>query len=279
MNHVRPSHFSTPAVVFTGALALSGVITAPVAQASPLDGIRAAVNAARSGSPCGPLNYNFDLEGEAQHRVGNRLPGVPPAGQYKGRMYQGHASADPTSRATEILVNEMRPQITNCSYKDFGVGMARDDGEEMSFVSLALGEPPAAAPAPVPEPAGRPIKCTGGPTIPAGQTCPPKPPAAPVEQAPTNAVTLDIRREGLRAKVTVGNTSNLRAQCTYTAKEVNGLGIPVSRNFEVNPKGTTPLEFAAPLPGQTYTVVVACSADFNGKTVEIGRVQQDFSSF
>ena len=74
-------------------------------------------------------------------------------------------------------------------------------------------------------------------------------------------------------------TSNLRAQCTYNAKEVNGLGIPVSRNFEVNPKGTTPLEFAAPLPGQTYTVVVACGADFNGKNVEIGRVQQDFSSF
>ncbi|MFW0148697.1 hypothetical protein ACNUDN_02540 [Mycobacterium sp. smrl_JER01] len=97
--------------------------------------------------------------------------------------------------------------------------------------------------------------------------------------APTNAVTLDIRREGLRTKVTVGNTSNLRAQCTYNATEVNGLGIPVSRDFEVNPKSTTPLEFPAPLIGQTYTVVVTCNADFNGKNVEIGRVQQDFSSF
>ncbi|CAN3126752.1 hypothetical protein ACNUDN_02560 [Mycobacterium sp. smrl_JER01] len=272
---VRTSRYATPAVVLAGACALSGVTVAPVAQASPLDGIRAAVNAARSGSPCGPLNYNIDLEGEAQHRVGNRLPGVPPAGQYRGRMYQGHASSDPTSRATEILVNEMRPQITNCSYKDFGVGMARDDGEETSFVSIALGEPPAAAP----EPAGRPIKCTGGPTIPAGQTCPPKPPAPPVEQAPTNAVTLDIRREGLRTKVTVGNTSNLRAQCTYNATEVNRLGIPVNRDFEVNPKSTTPLEFPAPLIGQTYTVVVTCRANFNGKDIEIGRVQQDFSSF
>ncbi|WP_275571901.1 hypothetical protein [Mycolicibacterium vanbaalenii] len=176
----------------------------------------------------------------------------------------------------------MRPLITNCSYKDFGVGMARDEGEETSFVSIALGEPPVAAPLPeaaTPKPAERPIKCTGGPTIPAGQTCPPKPPAAPVEQAPTNAVTLNIVREGLRAKVTVGNTSNLQAQCTYNATEVNGLGIPVSRDFTVNPKGSTPLEFAAPLIGQTYTVVVACRANFNGQDVEIGRVQQDFSSF
>ena len=277
---VRTSKYATPAVVFAGVFALSGVTATPAAQASPLDGIRAAVNAARSGSPCGPLNYNFDLEGEAQHRVGNRLPGVPPAGQYKGRVYQGHASSDPTSRATEILVNEMRPQITNCSYKDFGVGMARDEGEETSFVSIVLGEPPVAAPLPeaaTPKPAERPIKCTGGPTIPARQTCPPKPP--PAEMAPTNAVTLNIVREGLRAKVTVGNTSNLQAQCTYNATEVKGLGIPVNRDFTVNPKSTTPLEFAAPLIGQTYTVVVACRANFNGQDVEIGRVQQDFSSF
>lgn len=31
------------------------------------------------------------------------------------------------------------------------------------------------------------------------------------------------------------------------AKEVNGLGIPVSRDFTVNPTGSTPLEFSAPL--------------------------------
>lgn len=265
--------------LFAATCAVSGVVFAPVAQASPLDGIRAAVNAARSGSPCGPLNYNIDLEGNAQAMIGNRAPGVPPAGRYNGKTAEGDSQEDPTSEAIRVLIDKMRPLITNCNYKDFGVGMVRNDDREYSVVSLALGEPPAAAPvpAPVPEPAGRPIKCTGGPTIPAGQTCPPMPP--PVEAAPTNAVTLNIVREGLRAKVTVGNTSNLQAQCTYNAAEVNGLGIPVSRDFQVNPKGTTPLEFAAPLPGQTYTVVVTCQADFQGKTVEIGRVQQDFSSF
>ncbi|WP_260764740.1 hypothetical protein [Mycobacterium sp. SMC-4] len=224
------------------------------------------------------MNYNIDLEGNAQALVGNRSPGVPPAGRYKGKAAENSFKGDPTSFAIGDLVLIMRPLITNCSYKDFGVGMIRNDDKEFSVVSLALGEPaaPAPAPAPAPDQADRPIKCTGGPTIPAGQTCPPRP---PVEQPPTNAVTLSIKKEGLRAKVTVGNTSNLRAQCTYNAREVNGLGIPVNREFEVNPNATTPLEFPAPLPGQTYTVVVACRADFKGQNVEIGRVQQDFSGF
>lgn len=276
MTKTRSTLSASSATLFVAAVALSGV-AAPTAQASPLDGIRAAVNAARSGSPCGPLNYNIDLEGNAQAMVGNRSPGVPPAGRYNGKTAEGDSQEDPTSEAIRVLVDTMRPLITNCAYKDFGVGMVRNDDREFSVVSLALGEPPAAPPPP--PAAQKPIRCTGGGTVPAGQTCPPKPPPAAVEQAPTNAVTLDIVREGLRAKVTVGNTSNLRAQCTYNATEVNGLGIPVSREFEVNPKGTTPLEFAAPLPGQTYTVVVACRADFNGQNVEIGRVQQDFSSF
>ena len=271
MTTTRSTVFVASAALFA---ALPGAV-APVAHASPLDGIRAAVNAMRSESPCGALNYNIDLEGNAQAAAGNTLPGVPPAGRYQGRTEAKMATNDPTSAAIRHLISDMRSSIMNCAYKDFGVGMARRD--DRSSVVLVLGEPPAAAPVPAPVPEQKPIKCTGGPTIPAGQTCPPKPP--PAEQAPTNAVTLDIRREGVRAKVTVGNTSNLRAQCTYNAKEVLGLGIPISRDFEVNPKGTTPLEFAAPLPGQTYTVVVACHADFQGKNVEIGRVQQDFSSF
>jgi hypothetical protein len=250
-----------------GLFALSGVVAMPVAHASPLDAIRAAVNAARSGTPCGPLNYNIDLEGNAQAAVGNRAPGVPPAGRYRGKTAEADMPGDPTSEAIEALINQQRPLISNCNYKDFGVGMRRADNDEFSVVGLALGEPPAAAPPPPPRPE----------PVPAPAPVP-VPPPAPVETAPTNAVTLNIVREGLRAKVTVGNTSNLQAQCTYNAREVNGLGVPVSRNFGVNPKGTTPLEFPAPLIGQTYTVVVSCRADFNGQNVEIGRVQQDFSS-
>ncbi|VEG51390.1 Uncharacterised protein [Mycolicibacterium aurum] len=279
MTTTRTTVSIASATLFAATWAVSGVTVAPVAHASPLDGIRAAVNAARSGSPCPPLNYNIDLEGNAQALVGNRSPGVPPSGRYNGKTAENDAQEDPTSAAISVLVDKMRPLITNCSYKDFGVGMVRNDDREFSVVSLALGEPPAAAPVPQPVPEQRPIKCTGGPTIPAGQTCPPKPTAAPVEQAPTNAVTLNIVKDGLRAKVTVGNTSNLPAECTLDAKEVNGLGFPVRREFSVNPKGTTPLEFAAPLPGQTYTFVVTCRADFQGKNVEIGRVQQDFSGF
>lgn len=255
------------ATLFAATYALSGVVAVPIAHANPLDAIRAAVNGARGA--CGPLNYNIDLEGNAQAVAGNKSPGVPPPGRYSGKTAEGNMIGDPTSEAIEELVNSMRPLITNCNYKDFGVGMRRNDAREYSVVSLALGEPRAVAPPPPP----RPVPEQAPAPAPA-----PAPPPPPVEKAPTNAVTLNIVREGLRAKVTVGNTSNLQAQCTYSAKEVNGLGLPVSRDFGVNPKGTTPLEFPAPLIGQTYTVVVTCRADFNGQNVEIGRAQQDFSS-
>lgn len=255
------------ATLFAATYALSVLAVAPIAHASPLDGIRAAVDAARSGSSCGPLNYNIDLEGDAQAMVGNTSPGVPPAGRYKGKTATSETLGDPTSDAIDLLIEKNRSAIRNCSYKDFGVGMFRRN--DVSRVSVSLGEPAAVAPAPPP----RPVPEQAPAPVPA-----PAPPP-PVEKAPTNAVTLNIVREGLRAKVTVGNTSNLQAQCTYNAREVNGLGIPVSRDFGVNPKSSTPLEFPAPLIGQTYTVVVTCRADFNGQNVEIGRVQQDFSSF
>jgi hypothetical protein len=92
--------------------------------------------------------------------------------------------------------------------------------------------------------------------------------------APTNAVTMDVKNAGLQVNVTVGNTSDLSAQCTYDATEANGLGVPVHRDFSLAAKGKTVLTFPAPLPGQSWQVVSACSAPFDGQTVQIGRVQK-----
>jgi hypothetical protein len=89
--------------------------------------------------------------------------------------------------------------------------------------------------------------------------------------APTNAVTMNVKNAGLQANVTVGNTSDLAAQCTYDATEANGLGLPVHRDFSLAAKGSTTLTFPAPLPGQSWQLVAACNAPFDGQTVEIGR--------
>jgi hypothetical protein len=134
---------------------------------------------------------------------------------------------------------------------------------------------PAAPPAPV-APAAPPVQqappppqtkqCPdGGPVVPVADACPVK------KVAPTNAVTMNVRKAGLQANVTVANTSDLAADCTYDATEANGLGVPVHRDFSLAAKGSTTLNFTAPLPGQSYQLVAACNANFEGQTVEIGR--------
>ena len=101
----------------------------------------------------------------------------------------------------------------------------------------------------------------------------PAAPAAPAAKvAPTNAVSMITRRSGLQVNVTVTNTSDLAAQCTYDATEANGLGLPVHRDFNLAARGSTTLTFPAPLPGQGYNLVAACAANFEGQNVEIGRI-------
>ena len=126
--------------------------------------------------------------------------------------------------------------------------------------------PPPVAPPPPPPPPQTKTCPDGGPTVPVGDACPVK------KVAPTNAVTMKVAKAGLlQVNVTVGNTSDLSADCTYDATEANGLGLPVHRDFSLAAKGSTTLTFPAPLLGQSWQLVAACNAPFEGQTVEIGR--------
>jgi pyruvate/2-oxoglutarate dehydrogenase complex dihydrolipoamide acyltransferase (E2) component len=141
---------------------------------------------------------------------------------------------------------------------------------EYAYTAPAKPAAPAApppAPAPAPAPAAPQTKqCPdGGPVVPVADACPVK------KVAPTNAVTLSVKKAGLQANVTVGNTSDISADCTYDATEANGLGPAVHRDFSLAAKGSTTLNFPAPLIGQSYQIVAACNANFEGQTVEIGR--------
>jgi hypothetical protein len=249
-----------PFVAAAACALVSGIVAAPMAHADALSDIRAAVNNARAGTPCGALNYNVNLEGNAQADVGNKLPGVPPSGKYDGKTAEINGYGDPTSTAVGDLMAKARPLIGDCSYKDFGVGFFRSSG--IDAVAVALGEPHA-APKPV-EPQTK--QCPdGGPTVPVADACPVK------KVAPTNAVTMTVKKAGLQVNVTVSNTSDLAAQCTYDATEANGLGPAVHRDFNLAAKGSTTLNFPAPLIGQSYNLVSACNANFEGQSVQIGR--------
>ncbi|MCV7423031.1 hypothetical protein H7K45_20980 [Mycobacterium yunnanensis] len=125
--------------------------------------------------------------------------------------------------------------------------------------------------APAPQPKADPVPISDpGPAAPA-------PAPVPVEKPPTDAVRMLIVRRVLDVQVTVSSIANIAGQCTYDAREVNGVGVPVSRTFDLAPRGSTTLTFLAPLLGQTYRVVVACQGDFKGQNVEFGRAEQDVS--
>ena len=259
------------------ATAMGGVtatLAIPIANADPLNGVRAAVNNARSGSPCGALNYNDTLQALAQNRIRLDDEQFPVRGIYEGEQVTVWAQGDPTARATQDLIGRAGNQIRDCKYKDYGVGMVRwGGGSDMSSVSVALGAPKPPAPAPAAEPPAPRILRPAPPARPAPASVPEPP------KAPTNAVTMNITRAGLQVRVDVASTADIPGRCTYNAREVNGLGFPASRDFNLGPKGSTTLNFPRPLIGQTYNAVASCRGPFNGQDVEFGRVAQDVSGF
>lgn len=290
------------AVLLTGQV----LVGAPAAHADPLDPIRAAVNNARQGAPCGALKYNIALEGEAQAAVGNRSPGVPPAGQYNGRFLTFKGFGDPQGAAIGAMMSAAATAaVRDCSYTEFGVGFVRDEDEEDDTVALSLGAPPApAAPVQCPPgstsptvPAGQqctaapPVQCPPGstsPTVPAGQQCTaaPKPdvqcpdgktvPAGAECPAPTDAVRVSFSKGFGVWKVNVANSADISGQCTYKATSDNGTP-GASRNFAIAAKGTAGFTVPAPLFLTSYHVVTSCTGTYAGNTVEFGHDEQDVS--
>ncbi|MEH3142745.1 MAG: hypothetical protein PGN37_21765 [Mycobacterium kyogaense] len=276
------------AVLLTGQV----LVGTPAAHADPLDPIRAAVNNARQGSPCGPLKYNIALEGEAQAAVGNRAPGVPPAGQYNGKVTLVTAYGDPQAAAIGALMGkEVNAALRDCSNTEFGVGFIRDEDKEDDAVAVAIGAPPAAPAAPAAPAPAPPVQCPPGstsPTVPAGQQCTaaPKPdvacpdgktvPAGAECPAPTNAVRVSFSKGLGIWKVNVANSADISGQCTYNAISDNGTP-GASRNFAIAAKGTADFTVPAPLLLTSYHVVTSCTGTYAGKTVEFGHDEQDVS--
>ncbi|MDA2891547.1 hypothetical protein PDG61_11545 [Mycolicibacterium sp. BiH015] len=203
----------------------AGTIAVPTALADTLAELRGRVNAARAQSTCGPLNYSIDLEGDAQAKIGNRNPGVPPGGRYAGFSNTGDVNADPTSKAIDRLMVKMGGAIADCRYKDFGVGFLRA-GNDTSWVSLALGEPPAPPPPPPPPVQTPPPAVEAPPPV----VDAPKPPPPAPKPGPTVST-----REGLTGVTfIVTDRSGDTSQCTYSSEGFEkSFGLPANGTAEV----------------------------------------------
>jgi hypothetical protein len=280
------------AIAFVTVLTGSALMwtTPPSAHADALADLRLAVNNARSSSTCAPLAYSTALEGEAQHYILNDLPGVPPAGQYVGTWNTLLNTGDPESTAIKNLITGgVSAAVTDCSWKDFGVGYFRDTAnhEEFDRVAVSLGKP-AASPAPpapaAPNPASLPVHCSiGGYTLPPGSDCSktPNPAPPPAPQPVVNAITASFGKPGLTSiQLIVTNSSALTGACHYDA-EAQSLNpfVPSQtlRDFPVAPHTTTAKPHVETFDGAptltNYQVTITCTDASGQQKDPIGTVQ------
>lgn len=138
------------------------------------------------------------------------------------------------------------------------------------------------------------VVCPAGsksPTVPAGQQCalaakqcPPGSASATVPgdqqcTGPTNAIAMNITRNGIGANVAITNNSPLPAECAYTATKISGLGpATINRNVSVGANSTGNItDLLWPPPLVSYRATVTCTANYDGKQVTIGESTQNVS--
>jgi hypothetical protein len=204
------------------------------------------------------LTLNPTLESMAQDAIprtnDDRTFGVanmaPNASRYNGqiRYFSGYGDRQSES-LTDAYKNGAGGQLNVCEYTEFGSGFHRNEEGENSAVIIIFGKP-AAAPAPA-----APVEAAA-PVAPPPTNCPPGSKTATVDpparcEGPTNAVTMNITKEGINANAAITNNSALPADCAYTATKTAGLIGPgsVNRSASVGPNSTESItDLLWPLP-------------------------------
>jgi hypothetical protein len=249
---------------------------------TPMNG-EGGVNCAVSGCP----RVKDDEAGDVVHVRFNTQPQV--------EIVKG---CNDTIGATPNFLNSTVDVASGFTFSVQGCRKHKAGSDDCGAWSTYTYTPPKqAAPAP-PQPA-LPVKCPAGSpvaSVPNGQQCPAAPaPAAPVKcpagsvtdtvpagqqcGAPTNAVALNITRNGLNARAAVTNNSSLPAKCTYTATKADGVGPQeVDRSIDVGPKSTTTItDMLWPPLLTSYNAVVKSTVTYNGTQTSIGQASQKVS--
>ncbi|MDT5012284.1 MAG: hypothetical protein QOH57_3901, partial [Mycobacterium sp.] len=144
---------------------------------------------------------------------------------YAGDVVHTRVNALPQKeigKSCGATITETVNSATGFNYAVQGCRKHKASGDDCGAWSDYKFTPPAPAPAaPAPAPAPAPAapqtkQCSDGSVIPVANTCPVK------KVAPKNAVAMNVQKAGLQVNVTVRNTSDLAAECTYDATEANG---------------------------------------------------------
>jgi hypothetical protein len=105
------------------------------------------------------------------------------------------------------------------------------------------------------------------------QQPPPPPPPPPPAQAPTNAISVNFSDVPGGLKVNVNNSSNVAGTCSYDSTAPNSLISPFHKDFTVGANAGTSFQISGVPTGTEYNTVTVCRGNFQGKDVEIGRVE------
>ncbi len=116
-----------------------------------------------------------------------------------------------------------------------------------------------------------PLECLDEPQGP--QQAPPSQQGPPPAQAPTNAISVNFSDVPGGLKVNVNNSSNVAGTCTYDATAPNSLIPPSHKDFTVGANAGTSFQIPGIPTGTEYNTVTVCRGNFQGKDVEIGRVE------
>ncbi|MDN4521628.1 hypothetical protein JN086_10970 [Mycolicibacterium austroafricanum] len=271
-------------------LLLASFMAAPVAHADVLADLRGTVTADRLkyGPSCPPLRYNNVLQdiGFAQGQfVPDTAKSQGMIASYPGEVRSFIGVGDPMAAArTNAYEKGAGSLIGNCAWTEYGVSFIRYEPTETDWVGIVFGKPSGVTTPPSgpgtpgggqdPAPAGTPAPpqmkaCPPGglkPEVPAGEQCP----------APANAVRVSFVRAPFQWTVNVKNNAGIGGSCSYDARSTSG-ATGASREFDIDPNGSTTFQVPAPLPFTTYHVVTSCTGSYDGRQVEFGHDEQDVS--
>jgi hypothetical protein len=251
-----------PALVAAAAMSAAGIsFTAPVpAQAAPCN---------QWGFPNGGNGFTNNLGQSLLFQAGGKSVTQAPASWVgpNGTKGSGYLNGAITGRGLSFTWkgDGGPPKFSGGATITFA-GTVNNDGSVGGTVSYSEGSPGSFT-------SKQSMTCLDAPP---GQAPAPPPAAVPAPAAtppPTNAISVNFEKRNNGLRVNVNNSSAVTGSCTYDATAPNSLIPPFHKDFTVAAKGGTNFDISGIPTGTQYNTVTSCHGDFNGKDVQIGRVE------
>lgn len=138
----------------TVACTIVGVTVAPCAAAEPADSLRAAIAAARSAAPCGPLRSDPTID-QVADKINestddwlnhtsravpetDALPALKDSGVNASKAMILSGNTPDVGNAVKAIILQGFAKIPDCSYSSFGVATTYNAGKHLNLLTAVL---------------------------------------------------------------------------------------------------------------------------------------------